>query len=185
MKEPYSLVAALAVLAAIAAPAAAQRPQADRPQNMGSTMSRSTQSFIKDAAAGGQAEISLAQLAESKATDPAVKGLADTIRRDHEAADAELQTIAERKHIALPTTETRAEKNTADRLSKLNGRAFDRAYTVEMVKDHQTDIKQFEQHQKDGDPDVAAWAAKTLPTLRDHLKRSEDAQQAVVMSRER
>jgi putative membrane protein len=54
-----------------------------------------------------------------------------------------------------------------------------------MVKDHQTDIKQFEQHQKDGDPDVAAWASKTLPTLHDHLKRAEDAQQAVVERRER
>jgi len=45
----------------------------------------------------------------------------------------------------------------------------------EMVKDHTKDVSAFKKEAKDGkDPDVKAWASKTLPTLEDHLKMAKD-----------
>jgi putative membrane protein len=141
--------------------------------------SAASQSFMKTAAEGGQAEVDLAATAESKASNSQVKDLARTIKSDHESADAELQTLAGHKNVTLPSSPNAAHKALADRLSKLSGVAFDKAYATEMVKDHRADIAAFQKHQKDADPDVAAWVTKTLPTLENHLKMAEAAQKAV------
>ena len=53
-----------------------------------------------------------------------------------------------------------------DRLAKLKGAEFDRAYMREMVQDHDKDVKAFRQHAQSGtDPDVKQFAQKTLPTI--------------------
>jgi putative membrane protein len=64
-----------------------------------------------------------------------------------------------------------------NKLGGLSGDAFDRAYIDLMVKDHEKDVKEFEkQSTKAKDPDLRAWAAKTLPTLREHLQQVRDIQ---------
>ena len=43
-----------------------------------------------------------------------------------------------------------------------------------MVEDHEKDVKAFEQEAQSGqDPEVKAWAAKQLPTLREHLSQAK------------
>ena len=77
------------------------------------------------------------------------------------------------------------EKALDDRLSKLSGAAFDRAYMKAMVDDHVKDVSEFKKEAKSGtDPEVKAWAAKTLPTLEEHLKMAREANGAVGTSRE-
>jgi putative membrane protein len=45
-----------------------------------------------------------------------------------------------------------------------------------MVSDHKKDAAALRTESKSGkDPDVKAWAAKTLPTVEDHLKQFEQA----------
>jgi len=141
--------------------------------------SNPTQTFVNTAAQGGEAEVSLARTAETHTTNPQVKALASKIRDDHEKANAELKDLCERKHMTCSTMVSKNDEVRSEKLDKLSGTAFDRAYTDEMVKDHQADIKEFEKHQHDPDPDVAAWVTKTLPTLREHLKMAQDAQRAV------
>jgi putative membrane protein len=49
-----------------------------------------------------------------------------------------------------------------------------------MVSDHVKDIAEFRTESRSGkDPEVKAWAAKTLPTLEEHLKLARDANGAV------
>lgn len=63
---------------------------------------------------------------------------------------------------------------TKDRLSKLSGDAFDKAYMADMVKDHKSDVAAFRNESKTGkDPQVRSFAADTLPTLEDHLKNAQ------------
>jgi len=63
---------------------------------------------------------------------------------------------------------------------KLQGAAFDRAYMDAMVKDHETDVREFQTESKSGsDPEIKAWAAKTLPTLEEHLRVAREADRAV------
>jgi putative membrane protein len=44
-----------------------------------------------------------------------------------------------------------------------------------MVMDHRKDIADFQHEANNGrDPDVKAWASKTLPTLQEHLRIAQD-----------
>jgi putative membrane protein len=71
-----------------------------------------------------------------------------------------------------------------DKLSKLSGADFDREYMSMMVKDHVKDVKEFEEaSSKAKDADLKAWAAKTLPTLREHLQMARDVNSKVAMTK--
>jgi putative membrane protein len=49
-----------------------------------------------------------------------------------------------------------------------------------MVEDHQKDVKAFEREATSGaDADVKAFAAKTLPTLKEHLQQAEQLAKTV------
>jgi putative membrane protein len=75
------------------------------------------------------------------------------------------------------TGETMKDQEGMNKLSGLSGDAFDREYINMMVKDHEKDVKEFEKAStKAKDPDVRAFAAKTLPTLREHLQQVRDIQ---------
>ena len=147
-------------------------------QGMGEPAAPST-AFLKSAAQGGMAEVELAKLATSKASRDDVKALAQTIQQDHEKANAELKDLASSKKLTLPDSVSAQQKATVDRLGKLTGVAFDKAYVDDMVKDHQKDIAEFKKHEKDSDPDVSAFVTKTLPTLQDHLAKAEAVQKAI------
>ena len=63
---------------------------------------------------------------------------------------------------------------------KLTGKSFDQAFVKQMVDDHTSTIKAFENESKNGtDADLKSWVDKTLPTLRDHLKMAQDLQKKV------
>ena len=90
--------------------------------------------------------------------------------------DTELTALANRKNIMTSTTETGEQDAVRARLSHLSGAEFDAAYLDQMVKDHQQAVADFTAAEKSSDTDVRAFAAKTLPLLRDHLRRSENHQ---------
>ena len=74
----------------------------------------------------------------------------------------------------------RRKKELQDKLAQLRGPDFDREYMSAMVKDHETDVKDFDTQSKDGnDADIKAFARKTLPTLQEHLKMAQAAAQKV------
>jgi putative membrane protein len=125
------------------------------------------------AAQGGQAEVALGQLAQAKATDSQVKAYGQMLVTDHSKANDDLMSIARTKSVTLPSDMSAAQKSTKDRLDKQTGAAFDRAFMNQMVRDHQNDIKEFEQASKSSDPDVKAFAEKALPTLRHHLEEAQ------------
>jgi putative membrane protein len=65
----------------------------------------------------------------------------------------------------------------APKMDKMDDATFDKDYMAAMVKDHEKDVAEFEAEAKDGsDPDVKAWASKTLPTLKKHLELAKAAQ---------
>lgn len=130
--------------------------------------------FVMKAAHGGLAEVKLGQLATEKALSADVKAFGQQMVDDHGKANDELKQLAASKGITLPTDLDATHQATYDRLSKLSGAEFDRAYMADMVKDHHEDVNEFRRESKSGsDPDVKAWAAKTLPTLEHHLQMAE------------
>ena len=55
---------------------------------------------------------------------------------DHGKANDELKSLAQNKNITLPTDLDAKDKALHDRLAKLSGAAFDRAYMQAMLTDH-------------------------------------------------
>jgi putative membrane protein len=184
----YVICVGTVAMAMSLAPAFAQTPPPARPQtqhpapsaDVQKNQQTSSQEFVKEAAVGGMAEVEMGKLAADKASSDEVKKFGERMVEDHGKANDELKTLAQNKNITLPTSLDAKHKATLDRLSKLSGESFDRAYMQEMVKDHKKDVNEFRTESKSGkDPDVKAWAAKTLPTLEEHLKLAQDANKAV------
>src|SRR5262249_19674885 len=137
--------------------------------------------FVMDAARGGMAEVELGKLAGEKAQSEQVKQFGQRMAQDHTKANDELTSLAQQKNITLPTTLDAKDKATVDRLSKLSGAQCDRAYMQDMVQDHRKDVNEFRKESQGGkDPEVKAWAARTLPTLEEHLRLAQSASNAAV-----
>jgi len=171
-----TIVAGLAVLAMSASPAfagAAKHSKARRPA--------SDQAFVIGAAGGSLAEIELGKLAQSKASSDQVKTFGKRMVDDHQKALDSLKTVATAEHITLPSTLTRKDQALKDRLEKLSGSAFDRAYMNAMVKDHRHDVAEFRAESTTAKAaDVKQYASTTLPTLEGHLKLAQTTQKDVV-----
>ena len=149
---------------------------ADTTGNTGNALSSKGSSFVKEAAAGNQSEIALAQLAQQKAQNPEVKSLAQMIQQDHQQAQEKLQTIAQAHGIALEQSPSWMQRRTQSKLEKLNGAEFDQQYAKDMLEDHVTDIKKFEKaSQSIEDSDVKQYAQECLPKLQAHLQHAEAA----------
>lgn len=132
--------------------------------------------FAMKAARGGLAEVELGRIASQNASDDSVKQFGQRMVDDHSKANDELKQIASSKGIALPTAASGKDKKTAGRLQKMSGADFDRAYMKDMVADHKADVAEFEREAKSGrDPELKAFAEKTLPTLKEHLQMALDA----------
>jgi putative membrane protein len=159
----------------------AQTPAATTPapQTMshgkGKTAGMTTdQAFVKEAAIGGMAEVALGQLASTKATNDKVKAFAQRMVMDHGKANDELKTLASSKNMNVPATVDAKHQATHDRLARLSGVTFDRAYVSDMLADHRKDVAAFKREATSAtDSDVKQFAAKTLPTLEEHLKMVE------------
>jgi putative membrane protein len=165
MTTRASLVAAAALLA-MTVPAGAAQHNAVR---------KSDQQFLQDAASGGLMEVELGQIAEKNASSDRVKEFGQRMVKDHGVANDELKQLAEQQSVKIPTKPTGEHAKTIDRLSKLHGAQFDRAYMQTMLADHRKDVDKFRKESKSGENgDVKAFAAKTLPTLESHLQMAED-----------
>jgi putative membrane protein len=128
--------------------------------------------FYRKAAEGGIAEVELGKLAQEKSTNPSVKDFGAMMVRDHTAANEKLKAIAESKNIKLPSSPSVMQMGTKAKLEVLSGDTFDKSYIEGMIKDHQDDIKEFQDEAAHGqDSDARAYATATLPTLQRHLKK--------------
>jgi putative membrane protein len=136
--------------------------------------------FIAEAARGNEAEIELGQLAQQKAQSPEVKSLAQRLVTDHTRANQQLKQLAQKEGVSVPTGLDKDQKDLRARLEKLNGAAFDRAFVDAQVKDHQKDVKFYQDEgSRLQDPQLKSFAQQTLPVLQEHLQMAERAESQV------
>ncbi|MEP7213891.1 MAG: DUF4142 domain-containing protein [Acidobacteriota bacterium] len=126
--------------------------------------------FMTEAAIGGMSEVELGRLASTKGASAEVKKFGQMMVTDHSKANEELKALAAKKGVKLPTEPDSSHKSMIDEMKGKSGADFDEDYVEAMVDDHEEDVAAFEkQAQNSADPDVKAFAAKTLPTLKKHL----------------
>jgi putative membrane protein len=174
MQTSITLMAAAAALTLTAAPGAGmadtqQGKHSGTGMHAKSSGPTTTPEFVKHAAQGGMAEVALGRLAADKATNPDVKQFGQRMVDDHSKANEELTSLASSKGIQPAASADPKHQALMDRLGKLSGAEFDKAYMEAMVQDHDHDVSAFRTYSERGaDPEVKAWAAKTLPTLEEH-----------------
>jgi putative membrane protein len=131
--------------------------------------------FVRKAAIGGIAEVKSAELAKDKASSAEVKSFAEQMIKDHEKANRELEDLAERNKISVPTALDHEHQKRIDELAKLSGNAFDRAYVKQQKEGHHRMLKLMDDEAANGtDADLKDFAAKTKGVVTEHLQRVED-----------
>jgi putative membrane protein len=180
MKQ-LSVVGVFACAMALAAPAQAQtaKPDPAKPpvqtpaakSAAAATVGATDKTFATTAARDGMAEVEHGRLAAEKATNADVKQFGQRMVDDHGKANDELKSWASANSVTLPTDMGTQHKAMQDKLSKLSGDAFDRAYMAHMVTAHGKAVTSFTRASKTArNADLKAWAGKTLPTLEEHHK---------------
>ncbi|MET3915592.1 putative membrane protein [Variovorax sp. OAS795] len=174
-------VAAIAACAftATTLPAAAQsagtRSSANAKADQAGKSSKADERMMKDIAQANIAEIETGKLAQEKASNGEVKKFAQTMVDDHTKALTELQDIASKKGVQLPTETDTKHKASATALKALNGDSFDKRYMSTVgVSDHKKTHEMLQKVERSAnDPDLKAYAAKTLPVVHGHLTTAQ------------
>ena len=139
------------------------------------TMSAQDHKFAMDAAQGGMAEVELGRLAAQKASNADVKAFGQRMVDDHGKANTQLMQAATSAGMTPPKALDAKHRADMDKLSRLSGAAFDRAYMSHMLMDHKKDVSEFEKQAQNGqDTNLRTFAQQTLPTLREHLRMAQE-----------
>ncbi|MEF7616181.1 DUF4142 domain-containing protein [Aquincola sp. MAHUQ-54] len=189
MKKPARhafLIAAVACTVGAAPAAWSQQPRAGASDAAGPSarvpaMPRSDANFMKQAAENGHAEVEASQVALQKATDPEVKKFAQQMIDDHTKVHEELKALAAAKGVELPTGPSLVQKGKMKILGTTDGARFDRHYIGSMGVDaHEDTLKLFRKAAQDArDPEVKAFASKTVPALEHHLQMAKQLDASV------
>ena len=142
------------------------------PVAIAAPMDQSTQdqTFVNEAARGGQMEVNLGQLAEKKASNPKVKQFGERMVKDHTRLNAELSSVAKSIGLNVPGTLSARQQAEYEKLAKLSGPAFDTSYMNLMVKDHTGDLAAFRKEETaTQNQDLKATITKAIPVIQEHL----------------
>lgn len=152
-------------------------PAGSNPGNTPDTTTRKIddKKFLKDAAIGGMTEVELGKLAQQKASSDAVKQFGQKMVDDHTKANDQLKEVASKENVAIPDALDSKHESRINKLAKLSGPDFDKAYIKDQVKDHQQDVSEFKTEADNGsDPSIKQFASNTLPTLEQHLNMAKE-----------
>lgn len=131
--------------------------------------------FAVKAADGGMMEVQLGELAQKNAANAQVKSFGKMMVDDHTKANNELKTLAAQKNITLPATLSNDNQKMYNDMMAMKGADFDKHYVDHMVDDHEDDVEMFRKASMNAaDPEIKAFAAKTLPTLEMHLQKIKE-----------
>ncbi len=137
--------------------------------------SKADERFLKEAIEGDLSEVKMGQLAQQKGQSQDVKSFGQMLQQDHSQNLQQAQQLAQQIGVAPPTEPNAKQKAMYDRLSKMSGTQFDKAFTKDAVKDHKQDIAKFQKQAKSKGA-TAQFAEQTLPALQKHLQTAESIQ---------
>lgn len=141
----------------------------------GKAISGNDREFVEKAARSGMEEVAISQAALPNLTNSQAKEFASMMVSDHTGANRELASIASRKGITPP-----AQQPDTSKWTKASGGNVDAEYMTKMVQDHEEAVRLFtDASKRNSDPELQAFATKTLPTLQAHLDKAKSIQQSV------
>jgi putative membrane protein len=131
--------------------------------------------FISKALEGGDTEVQLGQLAQQKSQSEDVKQFGQKMVSEHgQMADKWFKPVAQQLGVSVPNGPSKKEKKMIAQLQGLSGAEFDAQYIAMMVKDHQEDLKEFQEQAKVAqDPNVKQIAERGTTVISQHLQLIE------------
>jgi putative membrane protein len=173
MRRTLLLAATVVLGISLTSPSGAQQPGQTKPQLASDFKSLTPQQFVMMASASGLAEVNLSRLAQERAASAEVKQFAQHMVQDHTKANMQLLQLANTEKI--PPAQRMDDKHQMlfERLSQLKGQEFDREFMKAMLHDHEQAVALFSAAEKNlTDKNLQAFAARTLPTLKEHLQEA-------------
>jgi putative membrane protein len=126
--------------------------------------------FMRQAGSSNLVEIRLGQAAQSKATNSAVKQFAQRMITDHTNLQNQLTATASTTGETFTPSIDASDQWQVNRIERLSGSDFDRAYMSFMIQAHQNDVSEFQtQSQSARSNQVRTLASNSLPMLQQHL----------------
>ncbi len=126
--------------------------------------------FANKAAVIGLNEIELGKLAIKKGSDKKIKNFGTMLIKQHTKTGRKLTVVAQSKKLTLPLAPDTVILNDINTLSKLSGKAFDKAYIAYITTNHQKNLELFEQAAKHVyDKDIRKIANRDVLILKRHL----------------
>ena len=119
------------------------------PQAKAAAPSDDDKKFVAAATQGDINEIKLSELAQQKATNPAVKAYADKMVAEHKKMFWSVAPFADSWGVALATDLDDDHKSVYKKLDGLSGADFDKEYIDHMVSDHSKALDAFTDEAKD------------------------------------
>lgn len=129
--------------------------------------------FLVDAADLSMKIIRISELAQTQAEAADIKELGAMLKEDDSKNLKELEAIAGKKTVTLPTEPSTGWKNDYDGIVDKQGKDFDRKYASMLVDLHKDAIDKFDKASTDcQDYEIKSWAGKKLTQLRTDLDKS-------------
>jgi len=124
---------------------------------------------------GGLTEVALGKLAVEKGSSDAVKQFAQKMIDDHTKANDEMKQLTTGGGMTLPDALDSKHQSRVDKLARLSGAEFDKAYIKDQQNFHQQNVKEFQQEAQYGAvAQVKDLASKSLPALQQHVELAKD-----------
>jgi putative membrane protein len=129
---------------------------------------------------GGEAEVELGKLAQEKSQSIDVKQFGQKMVSDHsQMGEKWFKPVAKEVGVSEPKGPSKKDKKLIEKLQGLSGPQFDTEYIQAMVKDHQEDLKAFQNEaQMAQDPNVKQIALQGQKVISEHLQLIEQIAQA-------
>jgi putative membrane protein len=157
---------------------AAQADDDKKSKGDGKTLTDSE--FVDKASSSGTTEVVLGNIGLARSTHADVKKFSERLVKDHSKANMELLSIVSDLRIAIPEKPLPEHEKHIVHFRDEKGKDFDKEFMKHMVKSHEDGVKLFTRASKELKNDrLKAFAAKTLPTLKEHLEMAKKIHEQV------
>jgi putative membrane protein len=129
--------------------------------------------WVEKAAQASLTEIESARLAQKRSRSPEVQTFAARMIADHGRLNEELAVVAKRKGLDVPAALDAEHRAILNELEAKSAGQFDALYSQHMVTDHASALDLFTQATQEKDRELAAFASKTLPILKEHKEMAD------------
>jgi len=171
-----ALATIVTLVLALSGPAAAlpliRLADADMPNAKPSHASDDTSHYVKDAAAGDTFEIAAAKLAQTRATDPEVRGYAQLMIKDHVAIGNDLKATVWQSNldVAIPSSLDDKHAQMLRELGASKPQDFDRRYMQQQILTQDEAVRVHTFYGDSGDNRLLReFANETGPKVEAHL----------------